>query len=342
MFFRSILCSFILIAGTAKAQLALSNLAAQPDSKYAPILQAIELAQQTLDVVMYYFHDNDILNALIAAKNRGVSVRVMLNENFAPNNLGFTPNNIQTKAELEAAGISVRYGNPAFTITHEKVFIIDSAFANPSALIMTLNFQPETFSFVRDFSILLTTLPAIMEIQNVFDADWDRLPIVPTQPDLVWSPDYSLNKLLALIDNAQFTLDIYNEKMSDLDIENALIQAARRGVKVRVILSPPLNLNIMGQSYDFNLYDTFYSSPGIEYISTNGVDVRLVPLPYIHAKMILADQGTPFARAFLGSENFAVDSFTTIRELGVLTSDAQIIAQLLLTFNYDWNIIKGY
>ena len=50
-----------------------------PDDSAKPILEAIEGASRTLRVKMFAFSDPGLLKAVIAAKRRGVKVRVMLN-----------------------------------------------------------------------------------------------------------------------------------------------------------------------------------------------------------------------------------------------------------------------
>ena len=50
-----------------------------PDDSARPILDAISHAEKSLRIKMFVFSDPTILQAVIAAKKRGVSVRVMLN-----------------------------------------------------------------------------------------------------------------------------------------------------------------------------------------------------------------------------------------------------------------------
>ncbi len=50
-----------------------------PDDSAQPILTAIDNASRTLRVKMFVFSDPSLLKAVIAARRRGVNVRVMLN-----------------------------------------------------------------------------------------------------------------------------------------------------------------------------------------------------------------------------------------------------------------------
>ena len=56
---------------------------------------------------------------------------------------------------------------------------------------------------------------------------------------------------------------------------------------------------------------------------------------YIHAKVVIADAGTPHQRAFVGSENFSNASLNSNRELGIETTDPGIVSGLTATLNSD-------
>src|ERR1700704_5563160 len=92
-----------------------------PDDTAKPILAAIERASRTLRVKMFVFSDPSLRKAVIAAKRRGVHVRVMLNH---ARRSGEHDNDATRKA-LARADIDVRDANPAFDLTHEKSMVID-------------------------------------------------------------------------------------------------------------------------------------------------------------------------------------------------------------------------
>ena len=50
-----------------------------PDDNGQQIIDAIQAAQKSLRIKMFIFSDPDLIEATIAAKGRGVNVRVMLN-----------------------------------------------------------------------------------------------------------------------------------------------------------------------------------------------------------------------------------------------------------------------
>ncbi len=54
-----------------------------PDDSAQPIVDAIDAAKKSLRVKMFVFSDPGLLKAVIAAKRRGVKVRIMLNPSTA-------------------------------------------------------------------------------------------------------------------------------------------------------------------------------------------------------------------------------------------------------------------
>ena len=55
------------------------SLIVMPDDSAKPILDAVNGAKKSLRVKMFLFSDPELLQAVIAAKRRGVSVCIMLN-----------------------------------------------------------------------------------------------------------------------------------------------------------------------------------------------------------------------------------------------------------------------
>ena len=76
------------------------TLLVMPDDTGKPILDAMAAAKESIRIKMFLFSDPDLLAATIAAHQRGVKVRVMLN----PARRGGEPENEETRKVLEAAG----------------------------------------------------------------------------------------------------------------------------------------------------------------------------------------------------------------------------------------------
>ena len=109
--------------------------------------------------------------------------------------------------------------------------------------------------------------------------------------------------------------------MQDSEVEDALVNAVRRGIQVQVILPVPGN-----GSSDSN-------NEGISTIRQGRVQVKEDPRLYMHAKIIIVDG----QRAFVGSENISTASLNRNRELGIVVSDQSVLTTLSQTFQQDWS-----
>jgi len=284
----------------------------EPDAGNKPVLDALNSAQDSIWMEMYLLSDKGVLQALKDARSRGVDVRILLEEHPFGGSGSLKP----VLDELNRSNISVRQSSPAFRLTHEKGIVIDQKIA----LIMTLNQAYSSFNNNREFGIIDTNPEDVSEVARVFEDDWNRTSPNLTDSRLVWSPVNSRQHILGLIDSAKETLRIENEEMQDGEIEDHLISAVERGVGVQVVMSP-------GQTgKDAN-------APGLQKIQAGGVMTCMVKSPYIHAKIIVADNST----AFVGSENFSPTSLDKNRELGILTQDPGVIGQLATSFEKDWS-----
>jgi len=275
------------------------RLLVQPDAPHGTnketIKRFIYSARQSIYLTIYELEDTDIIDAMVTAKtaNKALDIRVIFN--YASFNASKDPN-ASAKQAFSNSGIEWKNADPVFTVTHQKTFTFDNA----ASVIMTFNLNPGYFVSARDFAVITRDNDEINEIVTVFLNDW-ATPVKPsTPPLLVWSPSNSRERIKSVIAAANKSLDIYMEEFNDFDIANSLIATARRirvsGGQARVItavLSAPA-----GPAKDGNLAMR-------QYLNQNGVQARYGNWPliadsssltmYIHAKMILADVGTPNA-----------------------------------------------
>ncbi len=299
---------------------AVHTLVVEPDDGKTLVLSTIAGARKNITLTIYEITDPDFVAALIAAQNRSVAIRVLYNNaSFA--SMNETNPNFGAVANLSRAGIQTEPASPVFTVTHQKTLTTDGT----ASLIMTFNLEPGYFATTRDFGILTTNLTEVREVANAFEADWAYRNITPVVPTLVWSPVNSREKILGVINHATKTLDVYNEEINDKESINALVAASKRGVAVRVIaadLDGTPNKN----------------APALKTLNANGAQAKSIASLYIHAKMVLADYGTPEQLAFLGSENLGTVSLNQNRELGILVAEKPILDRLESIFNSDWQV----
>ena len=292
------------------------TLITEPEQGITPVLNLIKNATSTIDLVIYEFKDKQIADALLAAQKRGVVVRVLLNQGYYGKEEKL---NEPAYSYFKSLNISTHWTPAYFALTHQKTFIVD----NNKALIMTFNLAPEYYPTGRDFGVLDTDQNDVRAIENTFENDWTEQNVLSSNgDDLVWSPGVDEN-MLVIINSAKKELDIYNEEMADSAITSALINAARNGVTVNIVM-------------------TYQSAAKTAFVQLKNAGVHLHLFHgqkfYIHAKMVMADEN----KVFLGSQNFSYTSLNKNRELGIFLSDPIIINSLYKTFSTDWNNAKKY
>lgn len=284
----------------------------EPEAGTEPVVSALREAESSILMKMYLMTEEEVIAELKDAVARGVSVRVML-EKEPYGELS----NEAVFADLQEAGVEVKWDNPTFRYTHEKSIVVDGQVA----LIMTLNQSHSAFTHNREYGIVITDSADVAEVTAFFEADWERTAPQVDEPRLVWSPVNSRERVLALIDGATESLDLEQLLMQDEEVEDHLISAAERGVIVRVIVPHDIEAN----------------KPGLEQLKEGGVEVRYLAAPYVHAKVIVADG----CRALVGSINISTASLDFNRELGIVFEDEEAIGTLEATIEGDWKAAGG-
>jgi len=287
-----------------------------PDDSARPILDAIAAAKKSLRIKMFVFSDPSLIAAVIAAQQRGVEVRVMLN----PARRSGEVENQESRAALIKGRVSVEDSNPAFDLTHEKSMVVDDA----SAFVKSLNWDPENLTATRDYAVVTDDAAEVAEIIECFEADWLRKPFEPGDgAHLIWCNNNGRERIAHFIDEAKHTIFVQNERYQDPVILERLVRAKERGVKVHVMARPPHTLKrdklLEGVS-------------GLRIMHDVGIKVHKLKHLKLHAKMLLADEKA----AIIGSINLAPGSFDARRELGIEVRDKHVVQRLEKVARHDW------
>ena len=292
--------------GAPAAALDVTGVFIEPGDGRAPLLDEIAAARRSINLEVYIVTDEVILDALEDARQRGVDVRVILEQHP----FGGGGRQSEVFARLESAGIAVRWGNPVFRFSHIKTVVVDDAVA----IVMNQNLTESAFTKNREFAVVTTRPDAVRTAAAIFEADWSG-GAEPAPGPLVVSPTNSREKLLGLAQDARTSLDIYAEVLRDPEMLGAFAAAVDRGVRVRLIVSPGPD----------NAADRAA-------LAADGVEIRLVSNLYVHAKLIIADG----QRAYIGSQNLSATSLDLNRELGIILDDPVSLARLTRTFEIDF------
>jgi phosphatidylserine/phosphatidylglycerophosphate/cardiolipin synthase-like enzyme len=265
---------------------------------------------------MFVFSDPALLEAVIAARRRGVKVHVMLN----PSRRSGEEDNEATRKALERADIAVRDASPAFDLTHEKSMVADEA----AAFVQSLNWTTKNLTETRDYAVVTTRRHDVREIIDCFEADWHRHAFEPRQKShLIWCPGLGRDRICRFIDEAKHKLFVQNERFQDAVIIERLVRAARRGVNVHVMARAPHTLK----------RDKLIEGVGgLRILDDVGIKVHKLKHLKLHGKMLLADG----VAAVVGSINFAAGSLDGRRELAIEVGDESIVERLHATARHDW------
>jgi phosphatidylserine/phosphatidylglycerophosphate/cardiolipin synthase-like enzyme len=286
-----------------------------PDDSAEQILEAIGGASRTLRIKMFVFSDPRLLRAVVAAKRRGVTVRVILN---AARRDGVRDNE-SARRRLERLDVDVADGNPAFQITHEKSMVVDDS----TAFVESLNWASRNLKGTRDYAVVTQLRRDVVEIIECFEADWHRQPFTPREKShLVWCPG-GRERICRFIDRARHALFIQNERFQDTVIIERLVRAARRGVKVRVMARPPHTLD---------REKLVEGVGGLRILDDVGAHVRKLRHLRLHGKILVADG----VAAIVGSINFAPGSLDDRRELAIEVRDEDVVRRLHRVVRHDW------
>ena len=281
------------------------------------IYDFINSATSSLDMTMYELEDTTAVNDLIALENKGVTVRVVLDQaHKSANSSAYT--------SLTNAGVGVAWSPSSFVYTHQKTITVDGT----KSLVLTGNLTSQYYATGRDYGVFTDDTRDVAAIEKVFNADYAGTSITPTDGDhLLWSPTDSRSRLLTVINAATKTLDVEELEFSDSTVVNAIVARAKAGVKVRVVLETPGNYSSEVSAVE--------AADGtvVGYSDPNGF--------YIHAKAMVADYGLSTQEVEAGSMNISSNSLSNNRELGIIltgTGVAQSVATTVeTTFNSDYS-----
>ena len=319
----------ITLAGSGTSSTISYTLYAFPetDDSVTPLYALINSAKKTIDMTMYALEDTTFSADLVAACQRGVKVRVILDVNLEKS--GNTPAYNQLNAQTNCSAV---WANTAFQATHEKSFILDGT----QVAIMSLNLQSQYYSTTRDFAMIENDANDIAAIQATFNSDYAAgTPSGGAQgasdfsyapgpgDDLIWSPTTAQADMLAIINNAKSTLLVENEEMGAANIVSALETACQKGVVVHIAM-------VNQSSYATNF----------KALEAAGCGVHVYPNTqtgfYVHAKAVVADYGLSTQSVYMGSINYSNASMTQNRELGMYINDPASVQLLQSTITADY------
>jgi phosphatidylserine/phosphatidylglycerophosphate/cardiolipin synthase-like enzyme len=318
-----------------------------PDNAHAVVLNSIKDAQTSFYLEVYTLSSQSLVDELIAADGRGVDVQVLLSDDRV--NSYEDDYTERAAIQLDAAGIPVYWTSSSFTYTHAKFWIVDSQ----EAYVYSGNWAPSSIPESpeartnREFGLVFNDASIAAYFESVFDDDLlistpyttitnpgslqapetsgtYEHPFAPStfveyaEVTPIFSPDNSFELLSGLIQNATTSIDLELQYMKfDCDLLDDVIDAALRGVSIRVLIPEPgvANENVT------------------ETLINNGVQVKFFKgLGHNHNKYVSVDGDT----VQVSSINWSNNSIENNREAGAIVKNANVAAYFKTVFDYDW------
>jgi cardiolipin synthase A/B len=283
---------------------------------FAAITAALRDARRSIDVELYEFQRLDLAALLLDAHDRGVAVTAIQDPSERSSRTVW--------AELEQGGVHVlAFPIERLTIDHVKLLIVDGE----RAIVGGINWGRASAQN-HDFDVLATG-PVVANLARVFRQDLalagEPAVIPPPSADrgvqvLVTRPGDGIRAAaLAAIAVARDTIDIEMFVLSDQLVLDQLAAAARRGVRLRVLLDPtqPQNADTLARLRAAGATVRFYAQAGDE---------------LLHAKLGIFDGST----VLFGSCNWSRSGFTRNHELDLLVHDRSLARVFLARVEQDW------
>jgi cardiolipin synthase len=302
------------------------------DEAYPPMLAAIAEAKESVALLSYIFDDDNVgrrfIDALAAAKDRGVEVRVLVD------GIGSGYFISPAYAALVARGVRVErfmhtwvpWRMPFVNLrNHKKILVVDGrhAFTGGINIRQSNLLASEPRDPVRDMHFHVEG-PVVRQITEAFATDWffaaneeltgekwfpSLAPAGSASARVVTSgPDHELERvgltMLAAIGVARDSIQILTPYfLPDDRFLSALILAAMRGVAVDIVLPekgdhPPVDWAVNAH---------------IPPLLRAGARIWRAPLPFEHSKLMAVDR----AWSLIGSANWDMRSIRLNFELNV-------------------------
>jgi len=322
--------------------------------------RAVEFLDSATERVLlagYTVSSQRVVETLVAALERGVTVEVLVDGSPVG---GITERGAAALSELDRAGATVRVlagGRERFRYHHPKYAVVDGR-----ALVTTENWKQSGTGgrSNRGWAVITGQTPIVEGLVETFRADADWLDTVPWRrhdPDpvegtsvpgdyaqsfearelpvnrtqLLVAPDNAGERMRAVIEGAEESLLVKQVSIGSrgFSLLQAVLDAAERGVEVRILLSSAWYIEEENRQLATWLTDQA-AAAGLP------LSVRLAEpgdaFEKIHAKGLVVDG----EHTFVGSVNWNENSVRENREVALLLSGQTVGDYFTDVFEADW------
>src|ERR1700722_19585021 len=208
-----------------------------PAAGFGGFDQQIQAAKRSIDMEIYELEDATVEHDLAQAAARGVTVKVLLDRDFAG-----AKANAPAYGYLAAHHVQVRWA-PSHYIFHIKTTTFDAHTSD----ISTANLTPQYYATTRDATVIDSNPAQVSAIERTFANDWNSGAAGRPRNEtvqaagLVWSPNTGTGSaetaMVGQIDAARTSVEFESEELSDSAVYDALAADARRGVSCEIVMT---------------------------------------------------------------------------------------------------------
>lgn len=291
-------------------------------------------AKSSIDMAIYgYENVGAITKALEKAKNRGVKIRFVYDENSNPNNTFYKSNyiikNLTDKYQSDNTGSATQSN----MIMHNKFIIFD----NETVYTGSMNFSKSGLSGYDENDVAVIKSSDIaklyeLEFEQMLNGKFHKHKIKNDYPnrfqlgqsivEVYFSPkDKSATRIVQLIQNSKHYVYIPTFLITHTQIANELIKADKRGVDVKIIM-------------DAN--NVFTRNSKHEKLRLAGIPVKIENYAgKLHSKTMIIDD----EYIIMGSMNFSNSGENRNDENMLVINNPALTKDYKIFFQYLWKMI---
>jgi len=287
----------------------------------------IDSAQISIHIASFEFNLTPVANALIAARNRGVDVKWVTDDE---NGLQYDiqPGRGQFSL-LTGAGIEVRDDAGRTALMHNKFWIFDQQITWTGSTNITVN-----GIFKQNNNVLVIRSP---EVAFIFEREFQEMwngqfgPRAPSTLNNQWvildgtplqvlfsAEDHAISNLIALVNDAKVSIQFLAFSFTDYPLAQAMIERAKTGVDVKGVFET------FGSSGTRSELKTFWCAGIPARQDGNG--------SFLHDKIIVIDNSI----VVTGSLNFSSNADDSNEENVVIVDNNEIADLYLQEFEKLW------
>ena len=302
-----------------------------------------------------------IIEAVEKAAARGVKIRFIVDEKMSGGENGVLPEKLK-----QIPGVELRiipYGDISGGVQHSKFFIVDGE----SVYFGSQNFDWRSLTQISEMGARLHHKSLVAPIVDIFEMDW-ALALNPkaevakttcypaaqidykgesTTIQTVASPKsvlpcdemWDLPKMIDMIEGAQKSVSfqllnyatVNYDKTTFTELDKALTDAAKRGVKVRMLVSDwstrpkyMSDLKRLAREPNFEAKMMVIPEHSIGFVAYSRT---------IHSKFLVVDDD----KTWLGTSNWSGDYFYNSRNVGIIAVGNKLNSELTQSFERYWN-----